>query len=33
MATLEVIEQGDTALELNGTRVHDQKIKTAFGPR
>ncbi|MCP4621609.1 MAG: response regulator [Bradyrhizobium sp.] len=32
-ATLEVIEQGDTALELNGTRVHDQKIETAFGPR
>ena len=32
-ATLAVIEQGDTALELNGTRVHDQKIETAFGPR
>ncbi|MGQ0681263.1 ATP-binding protein [Bradyrhizobium sp.] len=33
MATLEVIEQGDTALEPNGTRVHDQRIETAFGPR
>jgi len=32
-ATLAVIEQGDTALEMNGTRVHDQKIETAFGPR
>jgi len=32
-ATLNVIEQGDTALELNGTRIHDQKIETALGPR
>jgi PAS domain S-box-containing protein len=32
-ASLKVIEQGDTALEPNGTRVHDQKIETAFGPR
>ncbi len=32
-ATLKVIEQGDTALESNGTRVHDQKIETALGPR
>src|SRR4029450_1264709 len=32
-ATLEVIEQGDSALEPNGTRVHDQKIETALGPR
>ena len=32
-ATLDVVEQGDTALEPNGTRVHDQKIETAFGPR
>ena len=32
-ATFAVIEQGDTALEMNGTRVHDQKIETAFGPR
>src|SRR3982074_420730 len=30
---LEVIEQGDTALETNGTRVHDQKIAGALGPR
>jgi PAS domain S-box-containing protein len=30
---LEVIEQGDTALESNGTRVHDQKIASALGPR
>jgi PAS domain S-box-containing protein len=32
-ATLDVIEQGDSALEPNGTRVHDQKIETALGPR
>ena len=32
-ATLKVIEQGDIALEPNGTRVYDQKIETAFGPR
>ncbi|MBI5322733.1 ATP-binding protein [Bradyrhizobium sp.] len=32
-ATLDVIEQGDTALEPNGTRVHDQQIGTSFGPR
>jgi PAS domain S-box-containing protein len=32
-ATLDVIEQGDTALEPSGTRVHDQQIGTAFGPR
>jgi PAS domain S-box-containing protein len=31
--TLDVIEQGDTALESNGTRIHDQKIATALGPR
>jgi PAS domain S-box-containing protein len=31
--TLEVLEQGDTALEPNGTRIHDQKIATALGPR
>src|SRR5882757_9389345 len=30
---LEVIEQGDTALESNGTRVHDQKIAGALGLR
>lgn len=31
--TLPVIEQGDDATEPGGTRVHDQKIQTAFGPR
>jgi PAS domain S-box-containing protein len=31
--TFEIIEQGDSALEDNGTRVHDQKIKSALGPR
>jgi PAS domain S-box-containing protein len=31
--TLEVIEQGEAALEPNGTRVHDQKIAGALGPR
>jgi PAS domain S-box-containing protein len=31
--TLEILEQGDTALEPNGTRIHDQKIATALGPR
>jgi PAS domain S-box-containing protein len=30
---LTVLEQGDTALEPNGTRIHDQKIATALGPR
>jgi PAS domain S-box-containing protein len=30
---LEVLEQGDSAAEPNGTRVHDQKIATAVGPR
>ncbi|MGA9088537.1 MAG: ATP-binding protein, partial [Bradyrhizobium sp.] len=30
---LAVLEQGDTALEANGTRIHDQKISTALGPR
>ncbi len=28
-----VIEQGDSALEPNGTRIHDQKIETVLGPR
>ncbi len=28
-----VIEQGDTALEPNGTRIHDQKIAGPLGPR
>jgi PAS domain S-box-containing protein len=31
--TLEILEQGDTALESNGTRIHDQRIATALGPR
>jgi PAS domain S-box-containing protein len=31
--TLEVLEQGDTALEANGTRIHDQKIASPLGPR
>ncbi len=30
---LAVLEQGDAALEPNGTRIHDQKIATALGPR
>jgi PAS domain S-box-containing protein len=30
---LEVLEQGDTAIEPNGTRIHDQKVATARGPR
>ena len=30
---LDVLEQGDTALEPNGTRIHDQKIASAIGPR
>ena len=30
---LDVLEQGDTAIETNGTRIHDQKIATALGPR
>jgi PAS domain S-box-containing protein len=30
---LAVLEQGDTALESNGTRIHDQRIDTALGPR
>src|SRR3569832_1064444 len=28
-----VLEQGDSAIESNGTRIHDQKIETALGPR
>jgi PAS domain S-box-containing protein len=31
--TLEVLEQGEPALEPNGTRIHDQKIATPMGPR
>jgi PAS domain S-box-containing protein len=30
---LEILAQGDTALESNGTRIHDQKIATPSGPR
>src|SRR6266700_3919328 len=29
----EVLEQGDSALEPNGTRIHDQKIASPLGPR
>ena len=32
-ATLEVLEQGDSVLEWNGTRIHDQKIAGPEGPR
>jgi PAS domain S-box-containing protein len=28
-----VLEQGDSALENNGTRIHDQRIATRLGPR
>ena len=31
--TFEVIEQGDSALETNGTRIHDQRIATRLGPK
>ncbi len=31
--SLEVLEQGDTALEPNGTRVHDQQVLGPLGPR
>jgi PAS domain S-box-containing protein len=31
--TLPVLEQGDAAVEPNGTRVHDQKIDSPWGPR
>src|SRR5256886_2346228 len=32
-STLEVLEQGDTALDPDGTRIHDQKIAGPLGPR
>jgi PAS domain S-box-containing protein len=32
-ATLTILEQGDTALESNGTRIHDQKVEGPLGPR
>jgi PAS domain S-box-containing protein len=31
--TLDVLEQGEAALEPNGTRIHDQRVATALGPR
>jgi PAS domain S-box-containing protein len=31
--TLTVLEQGDTALEHDGTRIHDQKVAGPLGPR
>jgi PAS domain S-box-containing protein len=31
--SFDIIEQGDSALETNGTRMHDQKIATRLGPR
>ncbi|WP_439923728.1 response regulator [Nitrobacter sp. JJSN] len=30
---LPVLEQGESALESNGTRIHDQRVETALGPR
>jgi PAS domain S-box-containing protein len=32
-ATLTILEQGDTALESNGTRIHDQRIAGPLGAR
>jgi signal transduction histidine kinase/DNA-binding response OmpR family regulator len=29
----DILEQGDSAIEANGTRVHDQRIATGLGPR
>ncbi len=31
--TLPVLEQGESAIESNGTRVYDQRVETALGPR
>jgi PAS domain S-box-containing protein len=31
--SLEILEQGETAFETDGTRIHDQKIATPLGPR
>ena len=28
-----ILKQGDTAIEANGTRIHDQKVATPLGPR
>jgi PAS domain S-box-containing protein len=30
---LDVLEQGDIAIESDGTRIHDQKVATPLGPR
>src|SRR5665213_3287582 len=30
---LDIIEQGETAFETSGTRIHDQKIASPLGPR
>ncbi len=30
---LPVLEQGESTLETNGTRIHDQRVETALGPR
>lgn len=32
-ATLDILEQGDSVLEWNGTRIHDQKVAGPLGPR
>lgn len=32
-ASLRVLEQGDTALQSDGTRIHDQKVEGPLGPR
>jgi PAS domain S-box-containing protein len=32
-ATLTILEQGDSVLEYNGTRIHDQKVAGPSGPR
>src|SRR6202140_240521 len=31
--SLDILEQGETAFETSGTRIHDQKIETPLGPR
>ena len=31
--TLNILEQGDSVLEFNGTRIHDQKVAGPVGPR
>ena len=31
--SLDILEQGETAFETSGTRIHDQKIATPLGPR